>query len=122
MRLVELDLATHLPSLRNVIALWRAPEQVASSPAWPAQAASLTDVYLFGEAGLFGARRSADGAPAPIMPGRHGAPRELPGSSIAGDLLLTPRGTLGLRGQMVAVAAYAPAPPTGDQLGAQSPR
>ena len=33
-----------------------------------------TDVYLFGEAGLFGARRSADGAPAPILPGPHGAP------------------------------------------------
>ena len=122
MRLVELDLATHLPSLRNVIALWRAPEQVASSPAWPAQAASLTDVYLFGEAGLFGARRSADGAPAPIMPGPHGARRELPGSSVAGDILLTPNGTLGLRGPMVAVAAYAPAPPPGDQLMAQPPR
>ena len=35
----------------------------------------LTDVYLFGEAGLFGARRAADGAPAPIMPGPAWAPR-----------------------------------------------
>src|SRR5207248_858894 len=105
MRLGELDLAARLPSLRNVIGLWRAPEQVASSPAWPAQSASLTDVYLFGEAGLFGARRSADGAPAPIMPGPHGARRELPGSPIAGDILLTPRGTLGLRGPMVTAAA-----------------
>ena len=121
MRLGELDLAARLPSLRNVIGLWRAPEQVASSPAWPAQSASLTDVYLFGEAGLFGARRSADGAPAPIMPGPHGARRDLPGSAIAGDILLTPRGTLGLRGPMVAVAAYAPAPPPGEQLLAQPP-
>ena len=32
----------------------------------PREQATLTDVYLFGEAGLFGARRSAeDGAPAP---------------------------------------------------------
>ena len=122
MRLGELDLAARLPSLRNVIGLWRAPEQVASSPAWPAQSASLTDVYLFGEAGLFGARRSADGAPAPIMPGPHGARRELPGSPIAGDILLTPRGTLGLRGPMVTAAAYAPAPPPGEQLLAQPPR
>src|ERR1700730_8503436 len=80
LRLGELNLAARLPSLRNVIGLWRAPEQVASSPIWSAQPAALTDVYLFGEAGLFGARRSPDGAPAPIMPGLHGARREIPGS------------------------------------------
>jgi hypothetical protein len=122
LRLGELNLAARLPSLRNVIGLWRAPEQVASSAAWAARPVALTDVYLFGEAGLFGARRSADGAPAPIMPGPHGARRELPGSSIAGELLLTPRGTLGLRGPMVAVSAYAPSPPPGEQLMAQPPR
>src|SRR4029078_3840351 len=55
-----------------------------------------------------------DGSPPPIKPGPHGAPRELPGSSIAGDILLTPRGTLGLRGPMIPVAAYAPSsPPSG---------
>ena len=96
LRLGEIDMASRLPTLRNVIGLWRAPEQVASSPAWTAQQATLTDVYLFGEAGLFGARRGADGAPAPIMPGPHGAPREVPGSSIAGEILLTPKGTLAL--------------------------
>jgi hypothetical protein len=122
LRMGELDLAARLPSLRHVIGLWRAPEQVASSPAWVARNVSLTDVYLFGEAGLFGARRVGDGAPAPIMPGPHGAPRELPGSSIAGEILITPRGTLGLRGPMVAVAAYAPASPPGDALMAQTPR
>jgi hypothetical protein len=122
LRLGELNLAARLPGLRNVIGMWRAPEQVASSAAWPAQPAALTDVYLFGEAGLFGARRAADGAPAPIMPGSRGARRELPGSSIAGELLLTPRGTLGLRGPMVAVSAYAPPPPPGDSLMAQPPR
>jgi len=121
LRLGELNLAARLPTLRNVIGLWRAPEQVASSAAWPAQQASLTDVYLFGEAGLFGARRADDGAAAPIMPGPHGARRELPGSSIAGEILLTPRGTLGLRGPMVGVSAYAP-PPQGDSLMAQPPR
>src|SRR5215469_11640152 len=65
LRLDELDLSSRLPSLRNVLGLWRAPEQVASSPHWTAQRAALTDAYLFGEAGLFGARRTAeDGAPA----------------------------------------------------------
>ena len=95
----------------------------ASSASWAAQQATLTDVYLFGEAGLFGARRIAeDGSPAPIKPGPHGAPRELPGSSIAGEILLTPRGTLGLRGPMVPVAAYAPPPPPSDSLIAAPPR
>jgi len=79
--------------------------------------ARFTDVYLFGEAGLFGARRIAeDGSPARIKPGPHGAPRELPGTSIAGEILLTPRGTLGLRGPMVPIAAYAPPPPPSDSM------
>jgi AMP-binding enzyme len=123
LRLDELDLDSHLPSLRNVIGMWRAPEQVGSSANWTAREASLTDAYLFGEAGLFSARRSQeDGTPAPIKPGPHGAPRELPGSSIAGEILLTPKGTLGLRGPMVAIAAYAPPPPPSDSLIPQAPR
>jgi hypothetical protein len=123
LRLDELDLGARMPSLRNVIGLWRAPEQVGASANWAAQQATLTDVYLFGEAGLFGARRIAeDGSAARIKPGPHGAPRELPGTSIAGEILLTPRGTLGLRGPMVPVAAYAPPPPSGDSLIAPPPR
>jgi AMP-binding enzyme len=122
LKLDEIGLAARLPSLQNVIGLWRAPEQVASSPNWTAQQASLTDAYLFGEAGLFGARRAEDGVPALIKPGLQGAPRELPGSSIAGEILLTPKGTLGLRGPMVAVAAYAPPPPPSDSLMPQPPR
>jgi hypothetical protein len=122
LRLGEIDLASRLPSLRDVIGLWRAPEQVASSPAWTSEHAVLTDVYLFGEAGLFSARRAADGAPAPIRPGPHGAPREVPGSSISGEILLTPKGTLALRGPMVTPSAYAPAPPPSDSLMAQPPR
>jgi AMP-binding enzyme len=121
LRLTEADMPSRLPGLRNVIGLWRAPEQIAVSPSWTVPHAALTDVYLFGEAGLFGARRAADGAPAPILPGPHGAPRQVQGSSIAGETLITPRGTLGLRGPMVAVAAYAPAP-TGDSLMALLPR
>ena len=122
-RLDELDLDARLPTLRNVIGMWRAPEQVTSSPPWRAQRASLTDAYLFGEAGLFGARRTSDGGtPALVKPGLHGAPRELPGSSVAGEILLTPKGTLGLRGPMVAVAAYAPPAPASDSLIAQAPR
>src|ERR1019366_6725533 len=116
LRLTEMDMSSRLPTLRNVIGLWRTPEQVASSTLWTCEQALLTDVYLFGEAGLFGACRSSDGVPAPILPGPHGAPRNVPGKSGAGETLLTAGGTLALRGPMVAVAAYAPAPPASDSL------
>src|SRR5947208_12344117 len=113
---------SRLPSLRNVIGLWRAPEQVASGPLWTTEQAVLTDVYLFGEAGLFSARRASDGAPAPILPGALGPPGEASASSISGEIFLTPKGTLALRGPMVTPAAYAPAPPPSDSLLAQPPR
>jgi AMP-binding enzyme len=122
LRLGETDWPARLPGLRNVIGLWRAPEQIASSPSWTFPQATLTDVYLFGEAGLFAACRAADGAPVPILPGPHGAPRNVAGSSVAGETLITPKGTLGLRGPMVAAAAYAPPAPPSDSLVAQQPR
>lgn len=122
LKLDELDLAATLPDLRHVIGLWRAPEQVASSPSWMAEQVTMTDVYLFGEVGLFGARRGADGAPARVKLGPLGARREQPGSSIAGEILLTPKGTLGLRGPMVSVASYAPTPPPSDSLTPQPQR
>jgi hypothetical protein len=119
LRLAETGMLSRMPTLRNVIGLWRAPEQVASSPQWPGERATLTDVYLFGEAGLFGARRADDGAPAAILPGPHAAPRDAADASIIGETLLTPKGTLGLRGPMIPVAAYAPSPPAGSSLTAQ---
>jgi AMP-binding enzyme len=122
LRLPEIDMASQLPGLRHVIGLWRAPEQVASSSLWSNPNAALTDVYLFGESGLFGARRAVDGAPALILPGPYGAPRGVPGAAIAGEILLTPRGTLALRGPTVAAAAYAPPPPASDSLVAQPAR
>jgi acyl-CoA synthetase (AMP-forming)/AMP-acid ligase II len=121
LRLTDADMASRLPTMRHVIGLWRMPEQVASSAHWTAEQARFTDVYLFGEAGLFGARRTANGMPVPIMPGPHGAPRDVPGTSIAGETVLTPKGTLALRGPMVTVAAYAPPPPAADSLIAPSP-
>jgi hypothetical protein len=122
LRLAEIEMASRLPTLRHVIGLWRAPEQVASSPVWTAEQAALTDVYLFGEAGLFAARRAADGAPAAVQPGPPGALRGGPGSSIAGQMFVTPRGTLALQGPMVVPSAYGPSPPSADSLVAQPPR
>ena len=122
LRLAEIDSSARLPTLRHVIGLWRTPEQVASSAQWTSEAASFTDVYLFGEVGLFGARRTAEGTPVPIMPGAHGAPRDVPGTSSAVETLLTPKGTLALRGAMVPVPAYAPPSPAGDSLVSQPPQ
>ena len=107
LRFDEAGMPARFPSVRRYIGLWRAPEQVATSPAWTHDRSSLTDVYLFGEVGLFGARRPASGAAASILPGAHGAPRDVAGSSIAGETLITPKGTLALRGPMVPIAAYA---------------
>jgi hypothetical protein len=119
LRLAEAGMLSRMPTLRSVIGLWRAPEQVASSPPWPSELAALTDVYLFGEAGLFSARRADDGAPAAILPGPHAAPRHAADASITGEILLTPKGTLALRGPMIPVAAYAPSPPAANSPTAQ---
>ena len=121
LRFSDIDMASEMPTLRHVIGLWRMPEQIASSAQWTVEQARFTDVYLFGEIGLFGARRGTDGAPTPIVPGPHGAPRDIPGTSIAGETVLTPKGTLALRGPMVTVAAYASPSPPPDSLTASSP-
>jgi hypothetical protein len=119
LRLAEAGMLSRMPELRHVIGFWRAPEQVASSPGWPAEQATLTDVYLFGEAGLFGACRAEDGAPNLIQPGPHRAPRDAEDASITGEIVLTPNGTLALRGPMIPIAAYAPSAPSGNSLIAQ---
>jgi hypothetical protein len=121
LRFAESGMLSEMPTLRHVIGLWRAPEQVASSAQWPVGPARMTDVYLFGEAGLFAGQRGEEGAPLPIWPGPHGAPRAVANSSIAGEILLTPKGTLGLRGPMIPVEAYAPATPSTHLLVAQPP-
>ncbi len=56
------------------------------------------------------------------MPGPHGAPRSAAGATIAGETLITPRGTLGLRGPMVSAMAYAPPAPPNDAQTAAPPR
>ena len=120
-RLAQSGMPSRLPMLRQTIGLWRAPEEVGSSPSWLAEHATLTDVYLFGEAGLFAARRSADGTAAPIRPGPQLSPRDVGDGSITGEILLTPKGTLALRGPMIPVAAYASTTPSTGSLMPQPP-
>jgi hypothetical protein len=121
LRLAEAGMLSQTPALRHVIGLWRAPEQVASSSEWPAEPAVLIDVYLFGEAGLLAACRTQDGAPSLILPGPQRAPRDAEDASITGEILLTPKATLALRGPMIPVAAYAPSAPSGSSLIVQPP-
>lgn len=99
-RLADAGLFDDARGLRRVIGLARAPEQVAVSVDWPLDSVALTDVYAFGETGLFAARRSSRGA-APIALGPFGAPRGRSGAPVVGEALLTPKGTLALRGPMV---------------------
>ena len=121
LRLAEAGMMSRMAALRHVIGLWRAPEQVAASPEWTVEQAALTDVYLFGEAGLLAACRADDGAPTPILPGPQRAPRDAEDASITGEILLTSKATLALRGPMIPVAAYAPSAPSGNSLVAQPP-
>lgn len=93
-------------AIRHVIGLWRTPDRVAASDDWHDTGTTLTDLYLFGEIGLFGARRDADGAPAPLNPGSFTAPRGAASSKTIGEIVVTPKATLALRGAMVPIAAY----------------
>ena len=53
--------------VKNILALWRAPEQLAAAVPWQRDAV-LVDIASFGETGLLPARRGSDGLPAPIPP------------------------------------------------------
>jgi hypothetical protein len=90
-------------ALTQVIGVWRTPEQVAASAAWSATQ-RFSDLYAFGEAGLFAVPRDGDGAAAAIMPG---SPLRR-GSAATGEAFITKAGTLALRGAMIPAAAYAP--------------
>ncbi len=101
----ESEHRTH--KLRQVVALWRQPEQVAGSADWNHPRASLIDVQAFGEAGLLAGTRTAAGQACLILPGQQNAPRFKPKAVQLGEAVVSPRGTLVLRGPMVAAEAYA---------------
>jgi hypothetical protein len=92
--------------LRHVIALWHDPQRLAAAAEWPHAGTSLTDVHVFGEVGMFAARRGEAGMPATIQIGAFGAPRQHSAASSIGETSLTQDGTLALSGPMVAAAAY----------------
>jgi hypothetical protein len=93
---------------RNVLALWRTPERLAAAPAWPHPEINLIDVLAFGEIALFGARRTAAGAPAPIPLGPVTAPRGAAGGVTVAELSRSDTGTLMVRGAMVPQRPFPP--------------
>jgi hypothetical protein len=91
----------------TILALWRAPEQLAAATAWAGDA-TLVDVASFGEIGLLPARRTADGLPAPFPLGTVALPRGATRAVPLVESLRTPSGTLALRGPMVPAQAFPP--------------
>jgi hypothetical protein len=84
-----------------VIAAWRAPERIATSPVWRDPAATLVDVQIFGETALLAASRGSGGKAAPILLGPVTAPRGAPGAVLVAEIQRTATGTIALRGPMV---------------------
>jgi hypothetical protein len=95
-------------SLQTIIGLWRSPERLPVSPPCPGGGAAMVDVHVFGEVGLFAARRGTNGRPAPIGFGPIRAPRVTPGAALVGELALTATGTVAFRGPMVEAAVFPP--------------
>jgi hypothetical protein len=90
--------------LKAVLAAWRAPQQLRRAPDWR-ESVPLVDVQLFGEIGLFAARRQADGRPTPIPR----APVRSPAGALAvAEIATTAHGTIALRGPMVPERAFPP--------------
>ena len=98
-RFAEAGLLSH-DALRSVLALWRAPERLATSPYCYRDGVHLADVLAFGETGIVPARRNAKGRPAPIRLGAVALPSEAPTVQVV-ELSGTTAGTLALRGAMV---------------------
>jgi hypothetical protein len=94
--------------LKNVLALWRAPERLPASPAWRQPLPVLIDVQAFGEAALIAARRGDNGRPAPIAVGRLSAPRGAANGVHVAELVRSDAGTVALRSPMIPCAPFPP--------------
>ncbi len=91
-----------------VIAPWRSPERLATSPAWREPNTTLVDVPIFGEAALAPARRGDGGRPIPLAAGPMTAPRGSADGVMVAELMRTDAGTLAVRGPMVPHHSFPP--------------
>jgi hypothetical protein len=94
--------------LQTVVAVWRAPERLTASPAWPAGTTTLVDVPVFGEIGLIAARRGAGGKPSTIPTGRLTLPRGAAQGMHVLNVARNAAGLLALSGPMVPRAPFPP--------------
>ena len=92
----------------SIIAAWRAPERLATSPTWHASGVTLIDVALFGEAAIVPARRRADGKPSPMPLGPLLVPRAAADGTAVAEVSRTEAGTIAVRGPMVPQHAFPP--------------
>lgn len=86
--------------LGHVVGLWRNPDQALGSSVWTGRQ-GFHDVMAFGEAGFVPTLRDETGAATPITMTAGSA------SASVGEIIMTPAGTLGLRGPAVPSLAYA---------------
>jgi len=97
-------------AVTKVMAVWRAPERLATSPHWSdpgaTATASLVDVTVLGETGLFASMRGADGKHVGIKPGTPQRPAAAKGAPILIEAARTLAGTLAVRGPMVPLQAF----------------
>ncbi len=100
----------HDSAVTKVMAVWRAPERLATCPHWPdpgvTATTSLVDVTVLGETGLFASLRGADGKHIGIKPGTPQRPPDAKGAPILIEAARTLAGTLAVRGPMVPLQAF----------------
>jgi len=107
-RLTEVGLIGGRSGPRTVLSVWRAPERMAGSAAWPDGQNGLVDVLAFGEIGLIGLRRRPDGKPVPITPGAVAAPQSQAEALVLVRVARSPAGTIALGGAMTPHHAFPP--------------
>ncbi len=112
--LCEAGVFAHAPGLHSIIAVWRAPERLATAADWRDTARGLVDLQAFGEVGLVAARRGGDGRPSPIAIGPVMASHATSGSMPVAELARTASGTLAIRGPMTPRFCYPPGADRGD--------
>lgn len=86
---------------RRMIAVWRAPERLATAAQWTNLDITLVDVVAFGETALLAARRAPGGR---TLPWPTGPLSIAPGGPDCADVTLMPNGTLGIQGALAAAA------------------
>ena len=96
------------PTLKNVLAIWQAPERLSIAPTWRHPSARLIDMLAFGEIALLGSCRGPTGRPEPLPAYEMLVPRGQTGGARIAEMARTLTGTLSLRGPMVPRHAFPP--------------